>query len=96
MASTALEEVFLVVVEGMEKNFKWHWSTSVRQLTENVKRMLEELDPILYGKCLEEIKVRESEASQAESKRQERWDRIEMAAAKNKFLQSSYYICVSH
>ena len=96
MASTALEDVFPVVVAGMEKNFKWHWSKSVKQLTENVKAMLEELDPILYAKCLEEIELRESAAHQLEITRQEKWDRIEMEAAKNKFLQSSHYICVSH
>ncbi|XP_060676177.1 serine/threonine protein phosphatase 2A 57 kDa regulatory subunit B' beta isoform isoform X1 [Ziziphus jujuba] len=96
MASTALEQVFPVVVEGMEKNLKWHWSKSVLQLTENVKTMLEELDPILYAKCLEEIEHRESVSRQAEIKRQEIWDRIEMAAAQSKILHSSHYICVSH
>ncbi|KAG2706082.1 hypothetical protein I3760_05G087500 [Carya illinoinensis] len=30
MASLAIEEIFPVVVEGMEKNRKWHWSKSVR------------------------------------------------------------------
>jgi serine/threonine-protein phosphatase 2A regulatory subunit B' len=96
MASTAWEEVFPVVVEGMEKNLKWQWSKSVKQLTLNVKAMLEEIDPILYGKCLEEMELRESEARQLEIMRQEKWDRIEMEAAKNTFLQPSHYICVSH
>lgn len=83
MASMAMEEVFPVVVEGIEKNLKWHWSKSVRQLTENVKVMVEEMDPILYSKCLDEIDQRESKAHQAEIKRKEKWDIIEMAAAKN-------------
>ncbi|KAL2542948.1 Serine/threonine protein phosphatase 2A 57 kDa regulatory subunit B' epsilon [Abeliophyllum distichum] len=34
MASQDIEVVFPIVVEGMEKNLKWHWSGSVRQLTE--------------------------------------------------------------
>lgn len=96
MALTALEQVFPVVVEGMEKNLKWHWSKSVLQLTENVKTMLEELDPILYTKCLEETEHRESVIRQVEIMRQEKWDRIEMAADQNKILQSLYYVCVSH
>lgn len=47
MASTALDEVFPMVVEGMERNLKEHWSKSVKQLTKNVQVMLEEMDPIL-------------------------------------------------
>lgn len=100
MISVAMEEVFPVVVEGMEKNLKWHWSKSVRQLTENVKVMLEEMDPVLHSKCLEEIELRESKAHQAEIKRKEKWDRIEMAAAQHhnqhQFLQPPHFLCVSH
>lgn len=94
MISVAMEEVFPVVVEGMEKNLKWHWSKSVRQLTENVKVMLEEMDPILYSKCLQEIELRESKAHQAEIKRKENWDRIEMAAAQHQYFQPPHFICV--
>lgn len=97
MASMAMEEVFPIVVEGMERNLKWHWSKSVCQLTANLKVMLEEMDQILYSKCLEEINHRESVARQAEIKRKETWDRIEMAAAKNhRFMQQKQpsYICV--
>jgi serine/threonine-protein phosphatase 2A regulatory subunit B' len=87
MASAAIEEVFPVVVEGMEKNLKWHWSKSVGQLTENVKVMLEEMHPFLYSKCLEEIDLREYKARLEEVKRKENWERIEMAAARKQFLQ---------
>lgn len=34
MALIGTVEVFTVIVEGMEKNLKSHWSKSVRQLTE--------------------------------------------------------------
>ncbi|PON45053.1 Protein phosphatase [Parasponia andersonii] len=98
MASMAMEEVFPLLVEGIEKNLKWHWSKSVRQLTQNVKVMLEDMDPILYSTCLGDIDNTESEARQAEIKRKEKWDRVfDMAAAKNnhQFLQRrSPYICV--
>ncbi|EOY17486.1 hypothetical protein QUC31_001484 [Theobroma cacao] len=83
MASTAMEDVFPVVVEGMEKNLKLHWSKSVKQLTENVKAMLEEMAPTLYHRCLQETEHRESEACQEEMKRKQKWDRIEMAAKQN-------------
>ncbi|KAM6540700.1 hypothetical protein CsatB_005147 [Cannabis sativa] len=80
MASMAIEEVFPMVVEGMEKNLKWHWNKNVQLLTQDVKLMLQEMDPILYSKCLDEIQERESKALLADINRKEKWDRIEMAA----------------
>lgn len=99
MVSSSLEDVFPVIVEGMEKNLKLHWSKSVKQLTENVKVMLEQMDPNLYSKCLEATEIRESAARQEEMKRKETWRRIEtLAAAKkqNQFLQPQQYIRVPH
>ncbi|KAK7829347.1 serine/threonine protein phosphatase 2a 57 kda regulatory subunit b' beta isoform [Quercus suber] len=83
MATLEIEEVFPIVVEGVERNLKWHWSKSVRQFTETIKEMLEDLDSALYSKCLQEIDLREYRAGQEEIKRREKWERIEMAAKKN-------------
>ncbi|XP_050262296.1 serine/threonine protein phosphatase 2A 57 kDa regulatory subunit B' beta isoform-like [Quercus robur] len=80
MATLEIEEVFPIVVEGVERNLKWHWSKSVRQFTEIIKEMLENLDSALYSKCLQEIDLREYRARQEEIKRREKWERIEMAA----------------
>ncbi|CAK9180981.1 unnamed protein product [Ilex paraguariensis] len=96
MASAAMEEVFPVLVEGMEKNLKWHWNPSVRQLTENVKLMLEEMEPTLYSKCLQKLERHESTTREEEMRRKEKWERIETAAVKNQFLQQPHYICVSN
>lgn len=97
MASQAMEDVFPVLVEGMEKNLKWHWSKSVQQLTENVKVMLEEMEPGLYSKCLQKLELQESATQLEERKRKEKWDQIEIAAAaRNQFLQQPLYICVSN
>ncbi|KAI8024905.1 Serine/threonine protein phosphatase 2A 57 kDa regulatory subunit B' kappa isoform [Camellia lanceoleosa] len=96
MASQVIEEVFPVIVEGMERNLKWHWSKSVKQLTENVKVMLEEMEPSLYNQCLLRLQSRESVASQEEKKREEKWEKIEMAAAGKQFLQPPHYVCVSN
>ncbi|KAE8715330.1 putative polyamine transporter [Hibiscus syriacus] len=96
MASAGMEEVFPVVVESMESNLKVHWSKSVMQLTENVKSMLEEMDPNLYEKCLREIDHRQSEARREQIKRRQRWIELEMAAAKqNHFLQPTKSVYVS-
>ena len=83
MASSMMKEVFPVVVESVEKNLKWHWSESVKQLTENVKTMIEETDPNLYDSCLEEMAHKEYLAGQEDIKRREKWERLELAAAKN-------------
>ncbi|KAI8024901.1 hypothetical protein LOK49_LG02G03962 [Camellia lanceoleosa] len=96
MASQVTEEVFPVIVEGMERNLKWYWSKSVKQLTENVKVMLEEMERSLYNQCLLRLQSRESVARQEEKKREEKWEKIEMAAAGKQFLQPPHYVCVSN
>ncbi|XP_059314433.1 serine/threonine protein phosphatase 2A 57 kDa regulatory subunit B' beta isoform-like [Lycium ferocissimum] len=80
MASQAMEEVFPVLVEGMEKNLEGHWSKSVRQLTENVKGMLEALAPFLYSKCLQQLEIQEAVERIEELRRNEIWEKIENAA----------------
>lgn len=77
MAWQAIDEVFPIVVQGMEKNLNEHWSISVRQLTENVKEMLVEMEPNLYSRCLSQL---DHHYSDAEMRRQERWEIVEMAA----------------
>lgn len=100
MASTAMVEVFPVIVEGVEKNMRWHWSKSVRQLTDSVKLMLEDMDPVLYSKSLQDMKARELEAHQEEMKRKQRWETIDEMAAKKTHqfinLNQPHSICVSN
>ncbi|CAK8574209.1 unnamed protein product [Lathyrus sativus] len=96
MATTGTVEVLPVIVEGVEKNLKLHWSKSVRQLTESVKVVVEDIDPDLYAKAQMEMKVKESIAHQEDMKRKKRWERIELAASKNQFVNPQRYICVSH
>lgn len=90
MALIGTVEVFTVIVEGMEKNLKSHWSKSVRQLTESVKVMLEDIDPDMYSKGLMDMEAKESMAHQEDIKRKKRWERIELEAAKNQFLNPRY------
>ncbi|PIN19184.1 Serine/threonine protein phosphatase 2A, regulatory subunit [Handroanthus impetiginosus] len=87
MALEAVDDVFPIIVEGMEKNLKWHWSESVRQLTENVKEMLEKMEPILYSKCLSQLDHHDSATNEEEVRRKERWQRVEMAAKMNQLGQ---------
>lgn len=68
MVSVSMEEVLPIMVEVMERNLHRHWSPSICQLTQNVKLMLEEMDPIFYSKCLQ---MEQTE----EKKRQEKNDK---------------------
>ncbi|XP_073039402.1 serine/threonine protein phosphatase 2A 57 kDa regulatory subunit B' beta isoform-like [Primulina eburnea] len=86
MASEAIDDVFPIVVKGMESNLKWHWNRCVRELTENVKEMLEEMEPNLYSKCLSQI---DSSIDEVEMRRIENWKRVEMAAKFNRIIQES-------
>lgn len=89
MALQAIDEVFPIVVQGMEENLNRHWSKSVRQLTENVKEMLVELEPNLYAKCLSQLDHHYSMTNEEEMRRREMWERVEMAAKMNQIIQDS-------
>lgn len=89
MAWQAIDEVLPIVVEGMEENLRGHWSKSVRQLTENVKEMLVEMEPVLYSRCLSQLDRDRSVARETETRRRERWERVEMAAKLNQFILES-------
>ncbi|XP_071694383.1 serine/threonine protein phosphatase 2A 57 kDa regulatory subunit B' kappa isoform-like [Rutidosis leptorrhynchoides] len=84
VVSQDIEKVFPVLVEALEKNLKRHWSKNVQQLTQNVKLLLQELEPVLYNTCLEGIAKREFMARLKEFARRKRWERIELLAAVNK------------
>ncbi|KAF9600196.1 hypothetical protein IFM89_005020 [Coptis chinensis] len=86
MTSQAMQEIFPVVVEGLEKNLNWHWSKSVRQLTLSVKVMLEEMEPTLYSRCHRGLELQEYLADQEQNRRIQTWERIEMAAAQNQLI----------
>ncbi|KAJ0967033.1 hypothetical protein J5N97_023950 [Dioscorea zingiberensis] len=94
MAMQSKEGVLPAVVESLENNIKCHWNKTVQDLTISVKKMIEELEPGLYSKCLMELQLQKSISEQEEKKRKERWERLELAAAnKNLFLQPN---CVAY
>lgn len=86
MVTLEMEEVFPEVVQRIEMNLKGHWSRSIRQLTESIKPMLEEMDPIMYSKCVKETEHRINMAEQEEMKRKLKWEELEMAVAKKQNL----------
>ncbi|ERM96261.1 serine/threonine protein phosphatase 2A 57 kDa regulatory subunit B' beta isoform [Amborella trichopoda] len=91
VVSTTMECAWPTMVDALEKNLKWHWSKTVRQLTMSVKMMLEEMEPVLYMECLEGSGKRAAMANEEDMRRKEKWERLEIAAANS--LQPC--ICVS-
>ncbi|KAI3839318.1 hypothetical protein MKW92_004223 [Papaver armeniacum] len=86
MVTLEMEEVFPEVVLRIEMNLKGHWSRSIRQLTESIKPMLEEMDPIMYSKCVKETEHRINMAEQEEMERKLKWEELEMVIAKKQNL----------
>lgn len=93
MVSQATEDVFPVIVKAIENNMKWHWSKSVKQLTENVKEKLEEMEPGLYDQCQTQLEMQESAAK---NEREKKWERVETPASPNQILQQPQCVCVSN
>lgn len=80
MASRCWEQVLPAIVESVEKNLEWHWSKSVQELASSLKRMLEEVEPVLYSRFLLQLQRKEADMAEEEWKRKMRWERLEMAA----------------
>ncbi|KZV20944.1 serine/threonine protein phosphatase 2A 57 kDa regulatory subunit B' beta isoform [Dorcoceras hygrometricum] len=86
MASEAIDDVLPILVKGIESNLRWHWNRNVRELTKNVKEMLEEMEPYLYSKCLSQI---DRSTYEVEMRQIQRWKRVEMAANVNQIIKDS-------
>ncbi|CAK9315293.1 unnamed protein product [Citrullus colocynthis] len=64
MVSTAMEEVFPVIIRGMENIIWRHWNENVKELAHNVKVILEEMNPTLYYKTLHQNRFKQTEMTQ--------------------------------
>ncbi|KAD5507711.1 hypothetical protein R6Q59_031494 [Mikania micrantha] len=52
VVSQDMEMVSPILVEAIEMNLKLHWSKNVQELTQSVKKLLQELNPLVYKKCI--------------------------------------------
>lgn len=69
-----------VLFPFLERNTRGHWNQSVLNLTLGVRKMLLEMDELLFLNCLSQSRE-ETESQRVESeKRKEAWDRVEVAA----------------
>ncbi|KAG7027032.1 Serine/threonine protein phosphatase 2A 57 kDa regulatory subunit B' kappa isoform, partial [Cucurbita argyrosperma subsp. argyrosperma] len=66
MVSTAMEEVFPVIIQGMEEIVHSHWNDNVKELAHNVEALLQEMNPFLYHKTLHQNGFQITQATQAQ------------------------------
>lgn len=72
-----------LIFSALEKNSNSHWNQVVHGLTQNVRKMFQELDTELFHECLNAYQDKESKAKVLEEQRDAIWKRLEAAAAAN-------------
>ncbi|XP_057428006.1 serine/threonine protein phosphatase 2A 57 kDa regulatory subunit B' beta isoform-like [Lotus japonicus] len=70
-----------IIFEALEKNLKSHWNRAVYGLTNNVRKMFQEMDPELFEECESKYLEKESSARELEEKRELTWKKLEEVAA---------------
>ncbi|KAI5083105.1 hypothetical protein GOP47_0002848 [Adiantum capillus-veneris] len=72
-----------IIFSALEKNSMSHWNQVVHGLTQNVRKMFQDLDTDLFNECLKTYQDKESKAKALEEQRDAMWKRLEAAAAAN-------------
>eukprot|EP00250_Pteridium_aquilinum_P016887 c23343_g1_i1 orf=373-1887(-) len=72
-----------LIFSSLERNSNSHWNQVVHGLTQNVRKLFQELDTRLFDECLKAYQEEESKAKALEEQRDAIWKRLEAAAAAN-------------
>lgn len=78
-----------LVFSALERNTQNHWNQAVLNLTQNVRKMLCEMDEELVLACQRKLEEENSTSSVAAEKRKLTWERLETAAG---FQTSAAYV----
>lgn len=70
-----------IILPALERNIQGHWNHAVLNLSLNVKKMLMEMDDVLFMSCHAHFKEQEAKLSLAAEKRKQAWERLENAAS---------------
>ena len=60
-----------LVVGALEENAKQHWNSAVQNLSGNVRKMFQNMDPKLYERCRKQYEEDLLERKKAEGRRRE-------------------------
>ncbi|GLT28969.1 hypothetical protein SLA2020_038670 [Shorea laevis] len=69
-----------LIFSALEQNTQTHWNQAVLNLTQNIRKMLCEMDEELVVACQQKLEEEKSLLIEAEERRKLRWERLESAA----------------
>lgn len=70
-----------LVFSALVHNSQNHWNQAVLNLTQNIKKMLSQMDEDLVLACQRKIEEEDSKSSAAAERRRLTWERLETAAS---------------
>ncbi|CAD5193472.1 unnamed protein product [Musa acuminata subsp. malaccensis] len=81
LVSQHRQAIMPVVLPALERNTRSHWNQAVLNLTQNVKKMLSEMDEELFLACKTKFEEEKTRQTIMEEKRRMTWERLESIAA---------------
>ena len=78
-----------LVLSAIVHDGQSHWNQAVLNLTQNIRKMLSQMDEELVAACQCRIEEEDSSASSAAERRRVTWERLEAAAANCVPVQST-------
>ncbi|KAF5746503.1 serine/threonine protein phosphatase [Tripterygium wilfordii] len=73
-----------IIFPALERNARNHWNQAVRNLTMNVRKIFNDLDPENFKECLLKFEEDESKEDEIKANRETKWNCLEnLAAQKN-------------
>lgn len=81
LASQNQQAIMPLILPALERNIRSHWNQAVLNLTENVKKLLSEMNEELFTACKKKFEDEEEKRVAMEEKRRMIWERLETTAA---------------
>ena len=68
------------VFGALTSNAAGHWNGAVAGLSANVRRLFQEMDPVLFDRCAAAWEQEEASRVEGEARRARQWEAVERAA----------------
>ncbi|KAG6526698.1 serine/threonine protein phosphatase 2A 57 kDa regulatory subunit B' kappa isoform-like isoform X1 [Zingiber officinale] len=81
LVSQNRQAIMPLIFPALERNIQCHWNQAVLNLTQNVKKMLSEMDPELYLACERRHEEDEENRKATEERRRMVWEHLETIAS---------------
>ncbi|RZR93812.1 hypothetical protein BHM03_00022378 [Ensete ventricosum] len=81
LVSQNQQAIMPLILPALERNIRSHWNQAVLNLTENVKKMLSEMNEELFTSCKMRFEDEEEKRVAVEEQRRMIWERLETTAA---------------